>query len=373
MFSQDSMHEKTPPKEVEFINLSHLDDRDQRLDKARQLLNIPNVKEKETNYLLNFLDWWDTELHETEKQSQKLQKLRKQGKMMFFDAILHSYLPHNIMAIASLIASKLYFPVSSVLRNIIEFTLYGIWIDLISKGGDTFEFFWDSGEWKPLLKTQRADERTIRDKTRVLFEYNKKGNEPLEKFRDRFFRKSNEGDMLIFFSKFFCEQCIDQREFKRLDVDLIRWEEVVPTENEVVPIFEHRLNCEGCGSSDIKWFAFYVPTKEIVFEVLKKYFDRGETVEALNDLRKYYDKLSEHFLHFSMDVPPFSDWKAIFRINRKSINFNSFQVVEFVFNRLSFVLCNYFMILKNEFKEYIYPGICETRKDKFNWYMRYSP
>ena len=370
MFNKDSMHKKTRQKEIEFIHLSHLDDQ-KRLDKASDLLNIPNLKERETNYLLNFLDWWDNEWHVTEKQSKRLQKLRKQNKMMFFEAILHSYLPHNIMTITSLIASELYFPVSSILRNIIEFTLYGIWIDLISKGGDTFEFFWDSGAWKPLLKTQRADEGMIRDKTRNLWKYNKKGNESLEVLRDRFFRESNEGDMLVFFSRFFCEQCIAQSEFKRLDVELIRWEKVVPTENEVVPVFEHRLNCEGCGSSDIKGFAFYVPTKEIVFEILKKYYEPGETLEALSCLRKCYEVFSSHFLHFSMDVSPFSEWKAGFEIDRKKIDFNSFEIVEFVLNRLSFILCNYFMILKNEFKAYTYPDICQTRKDKFNWHMRY--
>jgi len=370
--NENGRYKNDKQKEIEFIRLSHLIDQDQRLDRIKRLLNISSIKKREANYLLNFLDWWDNELHETRKQSHKLQKIQKQGKMMFFEAILHSYLPHNVMAIMSLIASQSYFAVGSLLRNIIEFTLYGIWIDLISKGGDMFEFFWDSRAWKSLLRTQRADERMIRQKTKTLFEYNKKSNESVEEFRDRFFRESNEGDMLIFFSKFFCERCIGQNEFRQLYVDLISWEETAPSKNEIViPVFQHRLNCEGCGSSDIKGFAFYVPTKEIVFEVLKKYFEQDETLQALNDLRKCYDIFSNHFLHFSMDVPPFSGWNAMFRINQANIDFNSFQIVEFVFNRVSFILCNYFMILKNDFKVYRYPDICETRKDKFNWYTRY--
>jgi len=125
--------------------------------------------------------------------------------------------------------------------------------------------------------------------------------------------------------------------------------------------------CDYCKKTESSGVVFHIPEIPVIYEVLKKYLS-DITVNKLSDLVKVYKILSDHFVHFSTEVSPDQE-KYMVRINGKDVNLLDYDGVKFVLQRLSFILCNYFMILKNKFAIHEYPSKCETLKNGFQFYF----
>lgn len=325
--------------------------------------------ESEINYILDFLHWWQGEYWQCMDDVPILKEKFDDRVPTFFGGVLHTYFAGDIYVLVVLLLNDCHHQANVILRRMVKYTLYSIWLDLISKFGfiEIFEdIYWDTTQWKPLIRGQRIKDQELKKKLKKIYDRIGKDGEELKDFRKRFFREGNEMDFFLLFSKIACEKCAMKKELK-WDV-LETNDEDLPGPEFVKPSFSYDQTqtplCEYCGNKSVSYIAFCVPEIGTVFEILKKYFT-DDTLNDLNDIQKIYGILSNHFVHLSFYVIPSQDDKAIFEINNKKVNLFGFEGTKYVLEKLSFILCNYFMILKNEFKYYEFPGKCKPRKRKF--------
>ena len=94
------------------------------------------IKDK-INYILDFLWWWDGEYHFL--QEEVLEDANYEKYVSFFGYILHIYISDDIKTILTLQITGHPHQINVLLRRIIEYTLYSLYLDLLSKF-DTTKF-----------------------------------------------------------------------------------------------------------------------------------------------------------------------------------------------------------------------------------------
>jgi len=361
-------------KTVKFIQLSGIDDKKERRMKLEQSLSIPNQTIRryisEIDYFLDFLLWWDAEYHEIVQRVPDLKEKEKGGGITFFGAVLHSYLASDIYTLILLLSNGLYHQANVILRRTIEYTLYSIWLDLISKYGHVGIFeniYWDPQLWKPLLRGQRLKDGEVNKKLKKVYDANKTKNESLRDFKKRFFIEGNEVDFFMLFLKPACENCITKYNLK--EIIKIDHTPSDPRDDDIEPKFkptyiEEGVKCDYCNGV-APALVLHIPEIDTIHLILKKYF-ADETQNDLSEIMKIYNILSNHFVHFSVEVPT-DQRKNFFDMDNKKINLLGFKGTEYVFEKLSSILCNYFILMRGEFK--IEHGECDVKKVKFKRYV----
>ena len=139
----------------------------------------------------------------------------------------------------------------------------------------------------------------------------------------------------------------------------------------IEPVFMHWHDnplCEHCGKRAANGLVFHVLEINTIFEILKKFFT-GFSINALSNLQKIYKIYSNYFVHFSTTVNIDED-VFMRKIGKEKINICGFDGVVFVLRNLSFVLCEYFVILKNKFNVWDKVNYCKTRKNKFREFVK---
>ena len=361
---------------IDFLNIAKEDDPQSRLCLLKSFLKAPfeylDHRTTEIEYILDFLTWWYHEWYESEKSIRKNDIFDWSAKIDFFGAILHSYLPSDLHGLFVLLSSGLYHQANVLLRRTIEYILFAVWLDLASKFGTLFEFYWDPTEWKSALRHRKVKENELKKKWRPLYELNKNRGESLPEFKKRYFKEGNDLDFILLFSEGICKECIENQKQPGIFINLDKSEDIEGNQTNKEDLdemirsrFIHRLpiNCDYCENCEADAIMLHLLDLKVIFNLLKHFF-APQNINALNQLKKLYNCLSSYYVHFSMDPYP-SREKALFKIGKEEINLQGFEGLYYALHKLSFVLCNYFMIKKNAFEVYKYPDSCKTRKSNF--------
>ncbi len=355
--------------EFEFIRFCKTGS-DERLENLPEVLGIRNVSIKEiekhkVNYILDFLGWWDEEYHFTQEEALKDEKYEKVG---FFGYVLHEYISEDIKSILTLLLTGHRHQANALLRRVIEYTLYSVCLDLLSRFGtakyNLLEIYWFPREWKKLLRGQRLSEREIDRKLDRLYQLNKKENETRQEFRKRFFREGDEADFLVLMYKLICKSCAER--MSHLIVEPIEIEDVSSDEDLVEPNFKYPKapKCEYCQKNVADALVFNVLEMSTLFKILKNLLE-DRVVNAISNLEKTYSKLSNYFIHFATEIEPEAE-HAEFEINNENVNLWGFDGVTYVLRNLSFILCDYFILLKNKFEIDDTVQHCSARRGGFS-------
>ena len=105
------------------------------------------------------------EYHSTVDLVSKL-KEREERTISFVGAMIHGYLADDLRALMILLSYGLRHQTNLVLRRIIEYILYSVFIDLINRFGDFFQIFWYPKEWKSALRGQRLSDKDLKRRLR---------------------------------------------------------------------------------------------------------------------------------------------------------------------------------------------------------------
>ena len=360
--------------ELEFINFCKREP-DVRLDILPEMLLIhrletPNASiNTKINYILDFLGWWDEEYHSLED----IYPEKKDEEISFFGLILHYYLSDDIKTILLLLLTSHHHQANVILRRVIEYTLYSICLDILSRFGtakfNIFDIYWDSKEWKKLLRNQRINEKDMNKKLDEIYELNKNNDENEVEFRERFFREGNELDFWMLMHKFICKECLKS---KQLSSDEIEFEVIPDSEDEIIyPHFiwwsGNKPKCGYCKKNVATNSVFHALPMETIFIILKKFLS-DNSKNSISNLAKIYSIFSNYFVHFSTNNFP-SDDSAIFQVNNNEINLRGFDGTHFILKNLSIILCDYFILLNN--KHQIFDDIehCKKRKRNFSSFI----
>jgi len=349
---------------------------DERLDLLPEILSInrmeiPNESIKlEINYILDFLAWWDKEYHSLKD----IYPEKKDEEISFFGLILHFYLSSDIKTILLLLLTKQHHQANVILRRVIEYTIYSICLDILSRYGtakfNIFEIYWDSEEWKILLRNQRISEKDMKNKLDEIYKLNKNNDENKVEFKERFFSEGNELDFWMLMNKFICKKCLND---KNLVSGEIEFEEIPGSEEDIIePHFiswsGNKPKCEYCDKNDASDLVFHALPLETIFIILKKFLS-DTSMNFLNNLKKVHSILSNYFVHFSTNNFP-SDDSAFFSVNKQKINLWGFDGTVYILKNLSFVLCDYFVILRNKHKISENTGHCDIKKNEFSFFIK---
>jgi len=347
---------------------------DERLDLLPEILSINRVETPNgsinINYILDFLSWWDAEYHSLKDIYPEI----KDEEISLFGLILHYYLSDDIKTILILLFTKQHHQANVILRRVIEYTIYSICLDILSRYGtakfNVFEIYWDSTEWKKLLRNQRINEKDMNEKLDEIYELNKNNNENEAEFRKRFFYEGNELDFWMLMNKFICKKCLKD---KNLITDEIEIEEISDSEEDIIePHFTwwigKKLKCEYCNNVATD-YVFHALPLETLSIILKKFLSDSSKI-YLNNLMKIYSLLSNYFVHFSINNFP-SDDSAFFYVNKQKINLWGFDGTVYILKNLSFILCDYFVILRNKHKISENTGLCDIKKNEFSSFIKH--
>ena len=372
--SENSNHDLT----IDFLDIARVMDYQSRFCRLKEFLKAPfeNIDHRtvEINYILDFLTWWYYEWYESEKSIRKNDIFDWSAKIDFFGAILHSYLPSDLHGLLILVSSGLYHQANVLLRRTVEYILFSVWLDLTSKFGNLFEFYWDSNEWKPSLRHQKVKNKDLKKKWRQLYELNKTKGETLPEFKKRYFKEGIDLDFILLFSKRICKECNEKQEqpglFINVNMSEVKLNGNQTTKEELNEMIQSRfihelsINCDYCGKCEATALVLHLPDLKVIFTLLK-HFIVPQNINALSHLKQLYNCLSSYYVHFSMDPYP-SRENALFKIGKEEIDLHGFGFLHYALQKLSCVLCNYFMIKKNAFEVYEYPDECEVRKRDFH-------
>ena len=234
---------------------------------------------------------------------------------------------------------------------------------------DLFELYWHP-DWKKYLRGQRLTERDVERKLGILYDLNKRVEESKIAFKRRFFREANEADFFLLMCRAICTQCANKN---KKEIMVLFSEKSFDEKASVIePVFAHwpeNPTCEYCRKREANGLVFHVLEINTIFEILKKFFT-GFSINALSNLQKIYKIYSNHFVHFSVSVGV-SEETFMRKIGNREINVCGFDSVIFVLRNLSYVLCEYFIILKNKFNvDTNEVNHCKTRKNGFRKFVK---
>ncbi|WP_290596531.1 MULTISPECIES: hypothetical protein [unclassified Archaeoglobus] len=358
---------------VEFIHFCRDIEPEERLEKLPETLGVREVDITDNarnalNYIMDFLSWWDQEYHFTQEE---ILRDYDYEYASFFGYVLHSFISEDIRSILTLALTGHLQQANVLLRRVVEYTLYSVCLDLLSRFGtarfNVFEIYWLPREWKKLLRGQRVSEDDISAKLKKIYELNKKDEESLQEFRERFFREGNEADFLMLMYKSICKVCAEKK--KHLKIEPIKFEEF-PSEGDVIePVFNYwkdYIKCEFCEEHKAFGLVFHVLEMKTVFKILKVLLE-DRVVNAVSNLEKTYSVLSNYFVHFATDV----DSEHIAQLLKKDVDFLNYEGLIYTLRNLSMVLCSYFILLKNRFDIDDRIQYCEVRKNEFNSFFEF--
>ena len=311
--------------------------------------------------------WFDGELIFVKDLLEKIYKM--QDDVSFFEYVFYADVFSDIKAILILYLNKCNIQMNVLLRRIIEYTLYSVCLDIISRFGsykiNLFEYYWYPAELKEELWSKyKLYKPDLEKRLNRLYELNRVDNESKSAFRRRFFRDGNEVD--FFFSlllKPICRECARKN---NLDIH-VEIDNNVPNSNpeeEHEPTFKLYKDeplCEYCKKNRAVGFLIQCPTFETVRSILK-YTLSDESLNPLDKLDGLYSILSKYYVHFvehSFDLE--------FILDNRKVDFNSLEGVAYTLKQLSFILCDYLVLLKNRYGiDYKDVDRCEVRKSKFS-------
>jgi hypothetical protein len=344
------------PTTIDFIHLCDVPKGKERLKALAEAtgFNVEIIEpyEKDIDKILDFIQKVDKKYHEMAEEKSFFEE------NSFFGETLHAHLSSDLRSIIILSISKQDYQANIILRHFIETFIISIWADITSRFQGSFNYFLDTKEWKPYrshqqvtwdMKKNSLPNRSIKERLeriRLINTINLEG----KAFYKEYFSKASYCDFTLLLPLPICEKCMKNKENK----GKIKFEEFHldpkirkrgKEDKHAVYKTDFGFICSFCGYQKLtQGYARGIPEVPAMSKMLIQVID-DSYVNDVTTLTKFYDHLSEEYVHFSTTIHPDRKPKKQ-KIGGRIVSFYGLSGVLYCIEFLDHLMDHYFECLQ---------------------------